>query len=85
MAADGLPIVALTADHDLSAVVSTDRSRDTLTTRYQLGDTGAALIRPDGYLAWHRPSETQNPLEALQSAVAVALSRPEAADLDRVA
>ncbi len=85
LAGEGLPIVALTADHDLSGVVSTDRSSDTLTSRYQLGDTGAALIRPDGYLAWHRPSETLNPLLALQSAVDVALSRPEAADLDRVA
>ena len=59
---------------------------DTLTGRYRLGDSGAALIRPDGYLAWHRSAATSNPLETLRSAVDVTLSRsPEPAALSRVA
>ncbi len=79
----GLPLVALSADHDLS---DTAAGSNTLTSQYHLGDSGAALIRPDGYLSWHRPSATQNPLQALHSAIDVTLSRtPDAAALGRVA
>ena len=83
LAAEGLPIVALISEHDLS---DDPAASDTLTSRYQLGNSGAALIRPDGYLAWHRFSATQNPLETLRSAVDVSLGRsPQSAELSAVA
>ena len=82
-AADGLPIAALIGR---ARPVRRPGRSGTLTSRYQLGDSGAALIRPDGYLAWHRPAATQNPLETLRFAVDVTLSRsPEPAALSRVA
>ena len=83
LAAEGLPIVALISEHDVS---DDPAASDTLTSRYQLGNSGAALIRPDGYLTWHRFSATQNPLETLRSAVDVSLGRsPQSSELSAVA
>ncbi|HEY5783727.1 MAG TPA: FAD-dependent oxidoreductase [Microlunatus sp.] len=83
LAAEGLPIAALISEHDVS---DDPAGSESLASRYQLGDSGAALIRPDGYLAWHRSAATSNPLETLRSAVDVTLSRsPESAALSHVA
>ncbi|MGH8573630.1 MAG: FAD-dependent oxidoreductase, partial [Gammaproteobacteria bacterium] len=49
IAANGLPIVALTVGRDL------DDEDGAFARHYRLGDAGAALVRPDGYLAWRRP------------------------------
>ncbi|GAA4608364.1 2-polyprenyl-6-methoxyphenol hydroxylase-like FAD-dependent oxidoreductase [Actinoplanes octamycinicus] len=38
--------------------------------RYGVGDTGAVLIRPDGFVAWRAPAVTADPVESLRSAVA---------------
>jgi putative polyketide hydroxylase len=93
LAADSLPIVALTADQDLfdddipnGTISGLAAEPGALTSRYQLGDSGAALIRPDGYLSWHRSSASQDPLDTLRRAVDASLSRsPAPAELGRVA
>jgi 2-polyprenyl-6-methoxyphenol hydroxylase-like FAD-dependent oxidoreductase len=67
LAADGLPIVALSAGRDL-------HDEDGAFARhYHLGDAGAALVRPDGYLTWRRPQPGGDPRTALRSAVGLAL------------
>ena len=58
---------------------------DTVAGRYQLGDSGAALIRPDGFVAWHRSCSMPYAQSMLRSAVDVTLSRPESPVLERVA
>ncbi|MGH3693805.1 MAG: FAD-dependent monooxygenase [Pseudonocardiaceae bacterium] len=63
LAADGLPIVALSAGRDLH-----DEDGG-FADRYGLGAAGAALIRPDGYLAWRRPEASPDTRAALRSAV----------------
>ena len=70
---DGLPIVALTAEKDLWEEAPADKGA--LTRRYQVGRTGAALIRPDGYVAWSCSSVTDDADGVLRSAVDAALSR----------
>ncbi|MFC6883222.1 MULTISPECIES: FAD-dependent oxidoreductase [Actinomadura] len=37
--------------------------------RYRLGPTGAALVRPDGYVAWRSPSLPDSPATALADAL----------------
>ena len=69
LAADGLPIVALSADRDL-------HDEDGAFARhYRLGDVGAALIRPDGYLAWRQLGLRGDARTSLRSAVGFALGR----------
>ncbi|MGH3874801.1 MAG: FAD-dependent monooxygenase [Pseudonocardiaceae bacterium] len=72
LAATGLPIVALAAGHDL---LDEDGA---FAQHYRLGAAGAALVRPDGYLAWHHPGTGSDPRAALRSAVALALGRADA-------
>ncbi|MDQ4021030.1 MAG: FAD-dependent monooxygenase [Actinomycetota bacterium] len=69
IAGNGLPIVALTMGRDL------DAEDGTFARHYRLGDTGAALVRPDGYLVWRRPGPGGDARAALQSAVGLALGR----------
>ncbi|MGH3774964.1 MAG: FAD-dependent monooxygenase [Pseudonocardiaceae bacterium] len=69
LAADGLPIVALSAGHDLHD------EDGAFARRYRLGDAGAVLVRPDGYLAWRRPGPGGDARMALRSAVRLALGR----------
>jgi putative polyketide hydroxylase len=69
LAADGLPIVALSADRDL-------HDEDGAFARhYRLGDAGAALVRPDGYVAWRRLGPGGDARTSLRSAVGLALGR----------
>ncbi len=69
LAAGGLPIAALSAGREL-------RDEDgSFARHYHLGDTGAALIRPDGYLAWRRPGPASDARTALGSAAGLALGR----------
>lgn len=69
LAADGLPIVALSAGRDLH-----DEDGE-FVRHYRLGDAGASLVRPDGYLAWHRPGPGGDVRTSLRSAVELALGR----------
>ncbi len=69
LAADGLPIVALSAGHDL-------QDEDGAFARhYRIGDSGAALVRPDGYLAWRLPGPGGDARTVLRWAVGLALAR----------
>ncbi|MGH3844335.1 MAG: FAD-dependent oxidoreductase [Pseudonocardiaceae bacterium] len=67
LAAGGLPIIALSEGRDLHDEDSV------FAHRYCLGESGAALVRPDGYLAWRRPSAGGDALAALRSAVELTL------------
>jgi putative polyketide hydroxylase len=83
LAAGGLPIVALSTGREL------DDEDGSFARHYRLRDTGAALIRPDGYLAWRRPGPGSDALTALRSATGLALGRtpvlpvPFASPVDR--
>ena len=46
LAGSGLPLAALSAGHELAA------GGGELSRAYGLGERGAALVRPDGKLAW---------------------------------
>jgi putative polyketide hydroxylase len=85
LAADELPIVALSVDtalHDDTDLAADGAGQPgTLAGRYHLGHSGAALIRPDGYVAWHRATATPNAREVLRSAVDAALSRTAGSEL----
>ena len=83
LAVDGLPIVALTAEKDLREEPPADKGA--LTRRYQLGMTGAALIRPDGYVAWSCSSVTDDAEGELRSAVDAALGRASGGQVRQVA
>jgi putative polyketide hydroxylase len=63
LAAGGLPIVALSIGREL------DELRSSLADRLGIGDTGAALVRPDGHLAWRHPGPATEPAAALRAAV----------------
>ena len=51
LAADGLPIVALSVGRDV------DAEDGGLAEGYRLGDAGAVLVRPDGHVAWRADAE----------------------------
>ena len=76
LASEGLPITTLTLGRDLSDELAHPGA---LARRYGLGASGAVLIRPDGYVVWHRPSLTGESGASLRDAVDVALSRPDRA------
>jgi hypothetical protein len=73
LAADGLPIVGLSVGRDLHPVDAT------FAERYRLGDTGAVLVRPDGYLACRLDGSTRAASATLRAAVRRALGRDGAA------
>ncbi len=72
--AGGLPIVALSVGRDL-------HDEDGARTGGSLGDAGAVLVRPDGYLAWRHPGLVGDARSALRSAVGLALGRPDLAPI----
>ena len=80
LASEGLPITTLTLGRDLSDELAHPGA---LARRYGLGASGAVLIRPDGYVVWHRPSLTGESGASLRDAVDVALSRPDGASRAR--
>jgi hypothetical protein len=65
IAANGLPIVGRDL-HDEDGAFA---------RHYHLGDAGAVLVRPDGYLVWHRSGLGGDARAALRSAVGLALGR----------
>ena len=69
LAADGLPIMALSAGRDLYD------EDGAFARHYHLGDVGAALVRPDGYLAWRRLAPGGDARTALRSAAERVLGR----------
>ncbi|MGH3765985.1 MAG: FAD-dependent monooxygenase [Pseudonocardiaceae bacterium] len=67
LAASGLPIVALSVGRDLS-------DEDGAFARgYRVGDAGAVLVRPAGFIAWSHPGRVTDARTALRSAVEHAL------------
>ena len=83
LAVDGLPIVALAAEKDLREEAPADEGA--LSRRHQLGTTGAALIRPDGYVAWSCSSVPDDADGVLRSAVDGALGRSSGRQVRQVA
>src|ERR1700685_3968726 len=65
----GLPFVAYRFGSDLA-----DRS-GRFTGLYGLTDTGAALIRPDGFVGWRAQTLPANPETALREALASLLAK----------
>jgi 2-polyprenyl-6-methoxyphenol hydroxylase-like FAD-dependent oxidoreductase len=75
LAGSGLPLVALSAGHELADAAGE------LTRAYGLGERGAALVRPDGRLAWTASDGDAGDGDAeawprLAAAVAGALGEP---------
>ena len=68
IAAAGTPITTLSAGCDL-------HDDGTFADRYGLGDTGAALVRPDGYLAWRTSAPTADARAHLRSGLDLVLGR----------
>ena len=66
LAADGVPIMALSVGRDVYA------EDGGLADGYRLGDAGAVLVRPDGFIAWRRPGCVDDARVALRSAVGLA-------------
>jgi 2-polyprenyl-6-methoxyphenol hydroxylase-like FAD-dependent oxidoreductase len=66
LAADGVPIVALSVGHGM------DAEDGGLAEGYRLGDAGAVLVRPDGFIAWRRAECIGDARMALRSAVGLA-------------
>lgn len=73
LAASGLPVVALGAGREIAD------PGGRLARAYRLGETGAVLVRPDGYVAWRADAAAADPVTALDGAVALALGRPPVA------
>jgi 2-polyprenyl-6-methoxyphenol hydroxylase-like FAD-dependent oxidoreductase len=69
LAADGLPILALSVGRDLHD------DDGGFTRGYRLGDAGAVLVRPDGFIAWRRPGRVGDAPTALRSAVDLATAQ----------
>jgi len=69
IAAAGPPITTLSAGYDLHD------DDGNFTDRYALGDTGAALIRPDGYLAWRTSAPTADTRAHLRKGLDLVLGR----------
>jgi 2-polyprenyl-6-methoxyphenol hydroxylase-like FAD-dependent oxidoreductase len=72
LAAEGLPILAWSDTHDLYD------EDGAFAQHYRLGEVGAALVRPDGYLAWSSSEAAGDARAVLRSAVALALGRADA-------
>ena len=81
--AGGPPITVRTVGVDLCDDDGGDGDggdgRDSVTGRYGLGDAGAALVRPDGYLAWRSPGPATDARAELRAAVDLVLGRTEPA------
>src|SRR4051812_19739430 len=69
LAAGGLPLAVFRLGPDLP---DPDGS---LAVRYGVGQRGAGLVRPDGFVAWQDPSPTGDRTSALDSAVDLATGR----------
>jgi 2-polyprenyl-6-methoxyphenol hydroxylase-like FAD-dependent oxidoreductase len=67
LAAGGIPITVLSADRDLHD------EDGTFARHYSLGDTSAALVRPDGYLAWQTSEPLGNACTDLRNAIHLVL------------
>jgi putative polyketide hydroxylase len=48
------------------------------TSAYDVEETGAVLVRPDGHVAWRQPAAVPFPAMELRSVTSAVLSRPEA-------
>lgn len=70
LAAGGLPIAARSVGRDVHD------EDGALVDGYRLGDSGAMLVRPDGYIAWCCPALVADTRSALRSAVGLALAQP---------
>ena len=68
IAASGPPITTLSVGSDL-------HDDGTFIDRYALGNTGAALVRPDGYLAWRTSAPDADPRAHLRSGLDLVLGR----------
>lgn len=78
LAGTGLPIVALAVGQEI-----VDPDGDVAAV-YRTGDSGAVLVRPDGYVAWRADSAALDPDTALAGAVATALGHVPAPSVHRL-
>lgn len=69
LAIAGTPITVLGAGRDLHD------EDGTFARRYALGDNGAALVRPDGYLAWQASEPHVDAATDLRNAIGLVLAR----------
>ncbi len=53
-----------------------DRSAKAFLQGHGISETGAILIRPDGFVAWRAPSQEASPIEELADALGHVLARP---------
>ena len=53
-----------------------DRSAKAFLQAHGISETGAILIRPDGFVAWRAPSQEASPIEELAKALGHLLARP---------
>jgi putative polyketide hydroxylase len=60
--------------HRISA--DADRSAEAFLQAHGISETGAILIRPDGFVAWRAPSQEASPIEELAGALGHVLARP---------
>lgn len=72
IAGTGLPLVALTDGVDVA------EPHGRLARTYRISETGAVLVRPDGYVAWRWDAAVADPVTVLDNAVGTALSRTTA-------
>jgi 2-polyprenyl-6-methoxyphenol hydroxylase-like FAD-dependent oxidoreductase len=70
IAAAGPPITVLSVGRELHD------DDGTFADRYALGDTGAALVRPDGYVAWRSSAPPAEAAADLRRGVDLVLGRP---------
>jgi len=64
---DGLPIGGYCIGHDLADLESR------FAAAYGISDSGAALVRPDGYVAWRSIDGAAEPVTALRAALHASL------------
>jgi putative polyketide hydroxylase len=69
LAVGGTPITVLGVDRDLQD------EDGTFARRYALGDNGAALVRPDGYLVWQASEPLVDAATDLRNAIDLVLGR----------
>jgi putative polyketide hydroxylase len=67
----GAPVAVLSPGRELAD------SDGLFVQRYGVGDSGAVLVRPDGYVAWRAGMATADAAPALRDAVSWALGRPD--------